>query len=198
MTGKFHQAIADESHQATSASESMRRNPTLRTLVICLGALPLLYGMTGCRSVIGTSRALPNRATDIPANAGLVGPLDANATPGTTGTPGLAGLTTSWTSFQTFRFEESQSDLRDTDLIKVPEIARYMNANPAVRVGLDGSIDPLGTDTWDEALGYRRVIAIRNALIKAGIPAARIETGTLLNPGLARDRQVAVLFRSGA
>jgi hypothetical protein len=39
-----------------------------------------------------------------------------------------------------------------------------------------------------------RVDAVRVALIDAGIPAARIETGTFGDPQARRDNQVAVLM----
>ena len=41
---------------------------------------------------------------------------------------------------------------------------------------LDGHADPRGTDKYNMALSQRRVSAVRDALVKAGIPAERIAT----------------------
>jgi outer membrane protein OmpA-like peptidoglycan-associated protein len=75
---------------------------------------------------------------------------------------------------------------------KVSEIVGYMQQNPSLRVGIDGSI-PSGSD---QDLGNRRVSHVREALIKAGVPASQIEIGAFGNPQLARDGRVEVLIRT--
>jgi hypothetical protein len=49
-----------------------------------------------------------------------------------------------------------------------------------VRVGIDGSNE-------------RRVVVVRDALIKAGVPSSKIQTGAFDNPQLRRDGRVAVV-----
>jgi outer membrane protein OmpA-like peptidoglycan-associated protein len=76
----------------------------------------------------------------------------------------------------------------------VSEIARYVKANPSLKVGLDGTMDPRGLDPRNQDLSDRRVNAIRDALIRAGVPASRIQMGAFEDTRLARDRRVAVML----
>ena len=43
-------------------------------------------------------------------------------------------------------------------------------------VGIDGYTDPRGTDQHNQGLSERRVKAIRDALVKAGVASDKIET----------------------
>jgi outer membrane protein OmpA-like peptidoglycan-associated protein len=99
-----------------------------------------------------------------------------------------------WTLYRDVRFDYNRSDLQASEVKKVSEIARYMKQNPSLKVGLDGSMDPRGADPRNLDLSHRRVAAIRDALITAGVPANRIQMGAFENTRLARDRQVAVLL----
>ena len=65
-----------------------------------------------------------------------------------------------------------------------------------MKIGLDGSMDPRGTDPRNRKLRNRRVSAIRDALITAGVPASKIQTGAFGDASLARDRRVAALVRT--
>jgi outer membrane protein OmpA-like peptidoglycan-associated protein len=55
-------------------------------------------------------------------------------------------------------------------------------------------MDPRGLDPRDQDLSNRRVGAIRDALINAGVPASRIQLGAFGDTRLTRDRRVAVLL----
>jgi peptidoglycan-associated lipoprotein len=87
---------------------------------------------------------------------------------------------------------------------EVSDIAAYVKQNPSTKVGLDGHTDPRGTDQYNQVLSERRVNAIRDALIKAGVPADRILTGAFGEARLIcnqateecwqRDRRVEVLI----
>lgn len=125
-----------------------------------------------------------------PGEAGPQGPV------GATGAQGPAGVVSLWTFYRDFRFDYNRSELQASEMKKVAEIAQYLRENPSLRVGLDGSMDPRGTDPRNQDLSDRRVSVIRDALIKAGVPTANIQTGAFRDPGLARDRQVAVLLRT--
>jgi len=121
-------------------------------------------------------------------SAGTQGPT------GATGAQGPAGVVDRWTSFRDFMFEYDRADIQPADTSKVSEIAAYMRQNPSLQVGLDGSIDPRGTDPRNQALSDRRVDAVRDALIRAGVPANKIQTGAFGDAQLARDRRVEVLI----
>jgi len=78
----------------------------------------------------------------------------------------------------------------------VSEIAAYMKQNPSLRIGIDGSMDPRGTDPRNQDLSDRRISAVRDALIQAGVPSSKIHSGAYGDAKLARDRRVEVLISS--
>jgi outer membrane protein OmpA-like peptidoglycan-associated protein len=101
-----------------------------------------------------------------------------------------------WTSYRDFWFAFDNSDLQASDASTVSEITAYMNQNPSLRLGIDGSTDSRGTDPRSQTLSARRIDTVRNALIQAGVPAHRIQTGAFGDQGLRRDRRVEVLISS--
>jgi outer membrane protein OmpA-like peptidoglycan-associated protein len=52
-------------------------------------------------------------------------------------------------------------------------------------------------DPRDQEIGNRRVSTVRDALIQAGVPAHRIQTGAFGDSGRRNDRRVGVLMSSG-
>ena len=78
---------------------------------------------------------------------------------------------------------------------QVAEIADYMDQNPSLKVGIDGSC-PRGSDPRALDLSGLRIIAIRNALIKAGVSTSRIEMGAFGDERLMREGRVEVLIRT--
>ena len=108
------------------------------------------------------------------------------------GARGPAGVIDRWTSYRTFWFDSNTAELRSSDMSQVSEIAGYMKQNPSLKVGIDGSIPP-GSD---QDLANRRISTLREALIKAGVPASQIETGAFGDVKLARERRVEVLLRT--
>jgi outer membrane protein OmpA-like peptidoglycan-associated protein len=99
-----------------------------------------------------------------------------------------------WTLYRDFRFDYESSELTSSDKKKVSEIAHYLKKNPSLAIGLDGSMDPRGKDPRNLELSNHRVIAIRDALIEAGVPTSRIQMGAFGDAHLAHDRRVAVLL----
>jgi outer membrane protein OmpA-like peptidoglycan-associated protein len=63
-------------------------------------------------------------------------------------------------------------------------------------VGIDSSVDPRGADAANQNLTNQRVDSVRNALIQAGVPAARIQTGVRGDATLVRDRRLGILISS--
>lgn len=94
-------------------------------------------------------------------------------------------------------FEYDRAEIRSSDASKISEIAVYMNQNPSLQVGIDGSMDPRGTDPRNQNLSDRRIGAVRDALIQAGVPAYKIQAGAFGDTELTRDRRVEVLVRTG-
>jgi outer membrane protein OmpA-like peptidoglycan-associated protein len=107
---------------------------------------------------------------------------------------GVAGIVGQWTSYRSFTFGPNDSHIRNSDMAKCADIAAYLKANPSLQLGLDGSMAPMGTDPKDQSLADRRIEAVRNSLIEAGVPAYKIKSGVFGDPATRRDRRVEVLF----
>jgi outer membrane protein OmpA-like peptidoglycan-associated protein len=143
--------------------------------VIALSAL----ACTGPRGPIGP-----------PGPAGMTGPPGATGATGSQGQPGLAASpvpaasAAGWISLRDILFEFDKADIRPSEMSKLYDIASYVNQNPSIRVGIDGSTDLLrGSNRYNVALSERRIANVRDALLRAGISAERIETGRF---GVAR------------
>lgn len=86
--------------------------------------------------------------------------------------------------------------MQSSETDKVSEIAAYMKQNPSLQIGIDGSMDPSGTDPRNQDLSDRRVSTVRDALIEAGVPSYKIQAGAF-DTRLTQDRRVEVLVRTG-
>jgi outer membrane protein OmpA-like peptidoglycan-associated protein len=102
-----------------------------------------------------------------------------------TGSQGERGMTESerqrdpvagWVSLRDIIFDFDRADLRPSEMRKISDIASYVNQNPTVRLGIDGSTDLRGTNQYNVALSQRRVANVRDALVRTGVSADRIET----------------------
>jgi len=97
---------------------------------------------------------------------------------GSNGTPGPTAH--SWSSYRHFSFDVNSDDILHVDSNKPQEIADFMNQNPSSRVAIDGYND-------------HRVSSVRDALINAGVPAYKIQTGAFGDPLLRNNGHVEVL-----
>ena len=140
--------------------------------------------------------------------AGATGPMGPAGPMGAQGPAGPAGVQTAavknWSSFRDFLFSFDQSAIRANETSHVNDVAAYLKQNPTARVGIDGHTDPRGTDAYNQSLSERRVNAIRDALVTAGVPSDKIHTGAFgeSQPKCSestescwqRDRRVEVLI----
>ena len=76
----------------------------------------------------------------------------------------------------TVYFDYDKADLRQDALDQLKRNADWMRANAQYRVRVEGNCDERGTTEYNLALGDRRAAAVKDYLVKAGIPAARLET----------------------
>ena len=110
--------------------------------------------------------------------AGPIGPMGAQGPAGPMGPQATAAAEIKkWSSFNNILFDFDQSAVRSDETSKVAEIAAYLKQNPTARVGIDGHTDPRGTDAYNQSLSERRVNAISEALVTAGVATGRIHTG---------------------
>jgi peptidoglycan-associated lipoprotein len=84
--------------------------------------------------------------------------------------PQLAGA---WYQVQ---FDSNKSDIDAHGRMIVDTVANVVTHNAATRVTVIGKTDRVGSATANLALSQRRADQVRDALITAGVPAARIDT----------------------
>jgi len=73
-----------------------------------------------------------------------------------------------------FAFDSSVLDATAQEILK--QKAAYLQANPDVRVVIEGHCDERGTVEYNLALGERRAEAAKAFLVNLGIDAGRLET----------------------
>jgi len=141
-----------------------------------------VVGCTGPAGIAGPQGS--TGATGSQGSTGMTGAQGQAGVTGAQGQPGVAGAAspapagTRWTSLRDIMFDYYRAEIRSTEMSKIADIAIYTNQNPSVRVGIDGSTDLLrGTNQYNAVLSQQRVGNVRDALIRAGVSADRIETG---------------------
>lgn len=109
-------------------------------------------------------------------------------------------------SFRDILFDTDKSDIRANETSKVADVAAYVKQNPTFQVGINGYAVPRGTEQYNQALSQRRVNAIRDALVKAGVASDKIQSAAFgeqkplctesTDICWQRDRRVDVGFRT--
>lgn len=168
------------------------KNPAGETRNLCVDQFGTVSEFCGYSGIAGATGPM-----------GPAGPMGAQGPAGPMG-PRAAAEVKDWASFRNFLFDFDKSDIRSNEMGHVSDIAAYMKKNPTAQVGIDGHTDPRGTDAFNQGLSERRVDAIRDALVNAGVSGGRIRTGAfgeqnpLCNDSTEacwqRDRRVEVLI----
>ena len=114
--------------------------------------------------------------------AGITGPQGPQGPAGPAGPTGSYGPRSSlptgpWNSMENVQFEFKQATIQSKCADKIAKLATWMTANPEVTIGLDGHVADMQANDNDPTLSTRRVSAVRQALIAAGIAPSRISTG---------------------
>lgn len=76
----------------------------------------------------------------------------------------------------TVYFDYDKADLRQDALDQLKKNADWMRAHGQYQVRVEGNCDERGTTEYNLALGDKRASAVKDYLVKAGIPAGRLET----------------------
>src|ERR1700730_9242670 len=103
---------------------------------------------------------------------GVAGPAGAV---GSTGSVGAGG----WSSMENVNFKYGSSDLQQKCKDKLAMFATWMQNNPPPRVSLDGYWSD--ADDSSQALAAKRVIAVKDELVRLGASPGRITVGTYGN-----------------
>ncbi len=77
---------------------------------------------------------------------------------------------------QTIFFDYDSDELRSDARSTLDDKMRVLNANPQLRLRIEGHTDERGSDEYNLALGRRRADQAKRYLSDRGIDAARIET----------------------
>jgi outer membrane protein OmpA-like peptidoglycan-associated protein len=112
--------------------------------------------------------------------AGIRGPQGPQGPAGPAGSSGMRSFLApdgSWSSVENVQFEVKQAAIQSKCTDKIAKLVTWMNANPKVAIGLDGHVDDAQANDNDPTLSARRVSAVRQALITAGIAPSRISSG---------------------
>lgn len=70
-------------------------------------------------------------------------------------------------------FATDRADLRPGAIDKLRPLARYLRANPGIRVAITGHTDSRGTDAHNQDLSERRAQSVRDAFDEMGVTRAR-------------------------
>jgi len=149
--------------------------------------LALTFVATGCKHK-------PVDVTTLPGYA-KTGPRDPNATPGigdaaklrqdeigsTPLNPDLQNLDNfnldrAALAANTVHFEYDSAAIKGSERPHVQAVADYMKGASGVALLIEGHCDERGTEEYNRALGERRALALREALIQLGADGMKITT----------------------
>ena len=110
------------------------------------------------------------------------------------GPTGPPGIIPAWLTCREIHFAAGSNQISDPDRNEINGMAAYMNKNPSLQLGIDGYLDASNEAALD--LSDRRINAVRDALVQAGMPAGKIKVGQFGNPKLRREGRVEVLLKT--
>jgi outer membrane protein OmpA-like peptidoglycan-associated protein len=104
---------------------------------------------------------------------------------------GSVGIVERWTSYRVITFDNPRAELSTTDKSEVSEIAANLKKNPLLHLAIDGY-----RDRNNATLSERRIESVREALLMAGVPSAKMQVGAFGDPQFSRDRRVEMLLKT--
>lgn len=139
-------------------------------------------GVAGAAGTTGYTGAQGStELAGLPGSTGATGAAGPQGAIGPTGAQGPLAGGGGWSVYRDYTFNGTSNEILRADTNKAREIADYMSRNPSSRIGIDGSNE-------------HRVRHVRNALIDAGVPAYKIQTGPFGDPQLRSEGRVSVLI----
>jgi len=80
---------------------------------------------------------------------------------------------------ETVYFDFDSSVLKPSEVGKVETVASYLASNPSHAVLIEGHCDERGTEEYNRALGERRALSVREAMVRLGADATRVHTKSM-------------------
>ena len=147
------------------------------TVLMVLLALAMM-GTTGC--IKKKKKALDANA---PFGDQVIVGYDANGNPIYGSAADAAGLAARTDGaeigagqFEAVYFEYDSPQLNPSEQGKIDAVVAYLQQNPTHGVVVEGHCDERGSNEYNLALGERRSLAVRAAMISVGIDGARVQT----------------------
>jgi peptidoglycan-associated lipoprotein len=157
----------------------------LTYLLVC--ALAMTLAATGCKKKPVGVTQLPGQRAGSPGGGDLT-PLPAtkpvNPEENLTGIP-LSDDLNDLSKFNqdraalaahTVHFDYDSATVKANEKVNVEAVAAYLKSTPNVALLVEGHCDERGTEEYNRALGERRALALREALVHSGADANRITT----------------------
>jgi hypothetical protein len=157
-------------------------------------------GRSGALGEQGVSGETGAQGYAMAGSAGAAGPSGGVGVQGLTGPAGAqgqVGMVNQWTPYREITFDRDAAAIEPSGVSTISEIAAYMAQNPSLELGIDRSTNSASSTPTNQDLNTRRVGAVRDALVQAGVPAYKIQTGSFSDPQLRRNRRVDVLLKTG-
>jgi peptidoglycan-associated lipoprotein len=175
--------------------------------VISVLVLAVSLGVVGCGSkpTKPTGPAAPVGAS-AGAGSAAAGSAGANAAAGA-GEEDAAGPQAGLLANRIIYFDFDSSEIKGAGVELIAAHARYLAANPAQRVRLEGHTDERGSREYNIGLGERRAQAVRRALMLQGAVEGQVSTVSYgeERPAVtghdedawAKNRRVEIVYLSG-
>jgi peptidoglycan-associated lipoprotein len=147
------------------------------TVLMVLLALAMVGSMTGC--IKKKKKAIDTAA---PYGDQVIVGYNPDGTPiyGSPSDAALAGRTDGAEigagQFEAVYFDYDSPQLNPSEQGKIDAVVAYLQSNPTQGVVVEGHCDERGSNEYNLALGERRSLAVRAAMISAGIDGARVQT----------------------
>jgi peptidoglycan-associated lipoprotein len=146
----------------------MRHTP-IRILTLALVAVVLFAA--GCAKKTTPVQTPPAPPAAAPTTTPTPAPATETQAPPTPSMP-----TASFSELATVHFALDSYTLDDANRAILDQNAKLLRDNPTWTATIAGHCDERGTVEYNQALGEKRAISVRDYLVAAGVPEARLKT----------------------
>ncbi|TAK94786.1 MAG: OmpA family protein [Verrucomicrobia bacterium] len=157
-------------------------------------AMALTISAVGCRKKPVNTTRLPGDRVGVGGDkpADTSGTYDPNTDPNRVGTPLPTDIdpdkmeqNRAELAANTVHFDYDSAAVKSSERVHVEAVASFMKSTGGVALLVEGHCDERGTEEYNRALGERRALSLREALIAAGADGMKIVTRTY-----GKDRKV--------
>jgi len=158
----------------------------LKFASLALLAIALTVAASGCKKKPTKVTVLPNKGSMSVGEAGTASMGDSVADGSRVGSEPIPmpdqslfdNATPDRQAFAAYTvyFDFDSSLVKSSEQPKVTSVAGSLNENMSNLLRIEGHCDERGTEGYNQALGERRALALRDALVAAGVSPDRIQT----------------------